>query len=91
MTPVTKPGHTLQDSAFDAAYLFDLRQQIRNCRYFAVNNLNRDFVGTRGFSIVFRSSAMQRVIDEFPWTAPYLAKALHADCNAFYLNPLQLT
>jgi hypothetical protein len=91
MTPVTKPGHTLQDSAFDAAYLFDLRQQIRNCRYFAVNNLNRDFVGTRGFSIVFRRSAMQRVIDEFPWTAPYLAKALHADCNAFYLNPLQLT
>jgi len=88
---VSKPGHTLQADAFDADYLFELQKQIRSSRYFAVNNLNRDFVGTRGFSIVFRRSAIKRVTDEFPWAAPYLKQALREDCNAFYLNPLQLT
>tara|TARA_R110002072_G_scaffold186086_2_gene342984 strand:+ start:222 stop:503 length:282 start_codon:yes stop_codon:yes gene_type:complete len=49
--PVSKPGHTLQANAFDADYLFELQKQIRSSRYFAVNNLNLDFVGTRGFSV----------------------------------------
>jgi hypothetical protein len=88
---VTKPGHSLEAEAFDADYLLELQKQIRSSRYFAVNNLNRDFVGTRGFSIVFRRSAMARVVADFPWTEPYLEQALRADCNAFYLNPLQLT
>ncbi|HEX5054680.1 MAG TPA: 2OG-Fe(II) oxygenase [Planctomycetota bacterium] len=84
------PGHTLREGAFAADYLADLRVQIRGSRYFTVNNLNRDFVGTRGFSVVFRRTGLARVIDEFPWSAPYLEQALRPDCNAFYLNPLQL-
>jgi hypothetical protein len=84
-------GHTLHEGLFDADYLADLRVQIRKSRYFTQNNLNRDFVGTRGFSIVFHRSALPRVVAEFPWSAPYVEKALRADCNAFYLNPLQLT
>ncbi|HEX6812778.1 MAG TPA: 2OG-Fe(II) oxygenase [Planctomycetota bacterium] len=84
-------GHTLHEGLFDADQLADLRVQIRKSRYFTQNNLNRDFVGTRGFSIVFRRSAIERVQTEFPWSARYLEKALRADCNAFYLNPLQLT
>jgi hypothetical protein len=83
-------GHTLQADAFPADYLALLRQSIRQSRWFTTNNLNRDFVGTRGFSVVFHAAARARVEHEFPWCAPYLARALRADCNAFYLNPLQL-
>lgn len=88
---ISKLGHTLQADACDADYLFELQKQIRSSRYFAVNNLNRDFVGTRGFSVVFRRSAQGRVIEQFPWLERYMKLALREDCNAFYLNPLQLT
>jgi len=83
-------GHTLEEGAFDADYLAQLCTQIRKSRYFTTNNLNRDFVGTKGFSVVFRRERLPRVVTEFPWAAAYLDRALRADCNAFYLNPLQL-
>lgn len=76
--------------AFPGEYLGALRAGIRGCPYFTVNNLNRDFVATRGFSVVFRGEQRGRVVAEFPFFAPYLAAALRADCNAFYLNPLEL-
>ncbi len=60
------------------------------CPYFSVNNLNRDFVGTKGFSVVFRRSGVSEVERQFPFFKPYLDRALHASCNAFYLNPLLL-
>lgn len=83
-------GHTLHPDAFDGDYLALLRLRIRQSRWFTTNNLNRDFVGTRGFSVVFRATARDRVLAEFPWCEPYLERALRPDCNAFYLNPLQL-
>lgn len=83
-------GHTLLPDAFDGDYLALLRHHIRKSPWFTTNNLNRDFVGTRGFSVVFHGSARARVVNEFPWCEPFLARALRADCNAFYLNPLQL-
>lgn len=64
---------------------------MRACRWFTQNNLNRDFVGTRGFSVVFRPATRPRVDEAFPFFAPYLDRVLREDCNAFYLNPLQLT
>jgi hypothetical protein len=84
-------GFTLRRDVFPAEHLLELRQQIRKSKFFTVNNLNRDFVGTRGFSIVFRRTAMDRVREHFPWSCRYLDAALRDDCNAFYLNPLQLT
>jgi hypothetical protein len=75
---------------FPAEYLTELRGQILACPYFAVNNLNRDFVGTKGFSVVFRRSHLDVVIQKFPYFQSYLAQALQSDCNAFYLNPLLL-
>ena len=84
-------GHTLHEGIFDTDYLAELRVQIRKSRYFTQNNLNRDFVGTRGFSVVVHRSALPRVQTEFPWSAPFLERALRTDCNAFYFNPLQLT
>ena len=75
---------------FEPDYLSDLRGQILACPYLAVNNLNRDFVGTKGFSVVFRRSGLNRVERRFPFFKPYLSTALQPSCNAFYLNPLLL-
>ena len=79
-----------QPNAFPPAYLNDLRGEILACPYFAVNNLNRDFVGTKGFSVVFQRSHIAEVERQFPYFKPYLEKALDPACNAFYLNPLGL-
>ena len=77
-------------NAFAASYLDDLRGGLLDCPYFAVNNLNRDFVGTKGFSVVFQRSHLETVAQKFPFFEPYLDLALEPDCNAFYLNPLLL-
>ncbi|MBW4616481.1 MAG: 2OG-Fe(II) oxygenase [Desmonostoc vinosum HA7617-LM4] len=79
-----------QPNAFPNNYLNDLWGEIQACPYFAVNNLNRDFVGTKGFSVVFRRSHLPTVEQQFPYFKPYLDLALQPSCNAFYLNPLQL-
>lgn len=76
--------------AFSGSYLSKLQRRILDCSYFAVNNLNRDFVNTKGFSVVFRRSHLPTVIDQFPYFERYLTQALAPDCNAFYLNPLLL-
>lgn len=82
--------HQEHPDAFPAEYLARLRADIRACPQFTQNNLNRDFVGTRGFSVVFRSTHQDRVAAAFPFFQPYLERVLRADCNAFYLNPLEL-
>lgn len=83
-------GHTRVADAFPPSYLRTLRRSIRASPYFTVNTLNRDFVATRGFSVVFRRSALEEVLRAFPFFAPYLGRALLPDANAFYLNPLEL-
>jgi len=82
--------YCLQKNIFAPEYLSKLQGQILACPYFAVNNLNRDFVGTKGFSIVFQRSGVAEVERLFPFFKPYLSVALHSTCNAFYLNPLML-
>ncbi|MCF2972774.1 2OG-Fe(II) oxygenase [Synechococcus sp. Nb3U1] len=67
-----------------------LRGHILACPYLGVNNLNRDFVGTRGFSVAFRRDGLEQVLRFFPFFAPYLEQVLLPECNAFYLNPLLL-
>jgi hypothetical protein len=79
-----------QPEAFSTAYLHNLRGAIQSCRYFATNNLNRDFVATKGFSVVFNQAGRAEVDRHFPYFKPYLDQALLPDCNAFYLNPLLL-
>jgi hypothetical protein len=76
--------------AFAQTYLSELQGQILACPYFAVNNLNRDFVGTKGFSIVFRRSHLAEVEQRFPYLKLYLNRVVQQECNAFYLNPLLL-
>lgn len=87
---MTSATHRETPDAFPLDYLDGLAKSIRACRLFTVNNLNRDFVGTRGFSVVFVRDTVAKVAAEFPFFAPYLQRTLRPDCNAFYLNPLQL-
>ncbi|MBD2200041.1 MULTISPECIES: 2OG-Fe(II) oxygenase [Calothrix] len=82
--------YQLQPNAFPSNYLNDLWGEIHACPYFAVNNLNRDFVGTKGFSVVFQKSHIAKVEQKFPYFKPYMDLALKENCNAFYLNPLLL-
>jgi hypothetical protein len=84
------PAHREHPQAFPAAYLRALARGIRASPYFTTNTLNRDFVGTRGFSVVFRADGRAEVERAFPYFVPYLERAARADCNAFYLNPLAL-
>ncbi|QIR40462.1 2OG-Fe(II) oxygenase [Tolypothrix sp. PCC 7910] len=79
-----------QSNAFPSDYLNKLWGEIHACPYFSVNNLNRDFVGTKGFSVVFQKSCIAQVEQQFPYFKPYLDLALLPNCNAFYLNPLLL-
>lgn len=76
--------------AFPLSYLNDLRGEILASPYLAVNNLNRDFVGTQGFSVVFQRAGLETVNQKFPFFKPYLNLVLQPTCNAFYLNPLLL-
>lgn len=75
---------------FPVNYLNDLRGEILACPYLATNNLNRDFIATKGFSVVFQRSEIAEVQRRFPFFKPYLEQALQPACNAFYLNPLLL-
>ncbi|MDF5731325.1 MAG: 2OG-Fe(II) oxygenase [Rhizonema sp. PD38] len=79
-----------QQNAFDRNYLNELQGQVLGCPYLTLNNLNRDFVGTKGFSVVFRRSHLATVEQHFPYFQLYLNQVLQAECNAFYLNPLLL-
>jgi len=82
--------YSQQNQVFPLAYLQDLRGEILACNYLAVNNLNRDFVGTKGFSVVFKRSSLHQITQRFPFFMSYLDRSLQPDCNAFYLNPLVL-
>lgn len=75
---------------FPITYLNDLRGEILACAYLTINNLNRDFIDTKGFSVVFKRSEISKVEKQFPFFKPYLEQVLKPNCNAFYLNPLVL-
>lgn len=84
------PAHAEHPQAFTPTCLRSLKRAILSSPHFTTHTLNRDFVETRGFSVVFRSDGRTEVEHAFPAFVPYLARALRADCNAFYLNPLEL-
>lgn len=76
--------------AFSQTYLSELQGEILACPYLSVNNLNRDFIGTKGFSLVFQRSHLAEIKLRFPYLKLYLDKVVQEECNAFYLNPLLL-
>lgn len=82
--------YRISHQVFAPEYLSELQGQIAACRYLATNNLNRDFIATKGFSVVFQRSGITEVERRFPFFKTYLSVALQPTCNAFYLNPLLL-
>lgn len=84
------PAHVVQRAAFEPSYLRRLARALLGSPHFTTHTLNRDFVLTKGFSLVFRGDSRGEVVRAFPVLAPYLERALRPDCNAFYLNPLLL-
>jgi len=82
--------YQVQTNVLSERYLNKLWKKINAVPYFTVNNLNRDFVQTKGFSVVFRRDGLSTIEQKFPFFKPYLDVALQPDCNAFYLNPLLL-
>jgi len=83
-------SYSTAQNVLPSEYLSNLQGEILASAYFTTNNLNRDFVDTKGFSVVFRRSHIEQVETKFPFFKPYLQLALMPHCNAFYLNPLQL-
>lgn len=84
------PAHTEVRAVLEPDHLRSLKRALVASPYFAAHTLNRDFVGTKGFSLVFRGHGSSRVLHEFPALGPFLERVLRPDCNAFYLNPLLL-
>ncbi|OSO91847.1 iron-regulated protein [Cylindrospermopsis raciborskii CENA303] len=82
--------YQVQNNIFPSSYLKDLGGEIQASPYFTTNNLNRDFIQTKGFSVVFQRQGIKTVQEKFPFFKPYLDLALQSSCNAFYLNPLLL-
>ncbi|WP_353932815.1 2OG-Fe(II) oxygenase [Okeanomitos corallinicola TIOX110] len=82
--------YQLETNVLPNNYLNDLWGEIHASPYFAINNLNRDFINTKGFSVVFKRDGLNQVEEKFPFFKPYLDLALKPNCNAFYLNPLLL-
>ena len=76
---------------FDPKALAKIEAQIMSSPLLKANNLTGDFVGTRGFSVVFTRDGVDQVLKQFPAFAPYVTTLLDPTCNAFYLNPLLLT
>ncbi|MBG0742047.1 MAG: 2OG-Fe(II) oxygenase [Cylindrospermopsis raciborskii KL1] len=79
-----------QNNIFPSSYLKDLGGEIHASPYFTTNNLNREFIQTKGFSVVFQRQGIKTVQEKFPFFKPYLDLVLQSNCNAFYLNPLLL-
>ena len=82
--------YSLRENAFYFDYLRLLEEQILTSNYLAENQLSKNFNGTKGFSVVFRSSGINKVIQKFPYFKTYIDTALSSKYNAFYLNPLVL-
>ncbi|NJK63744.1 MAG: 2OG-Fe(II) oxygenase [Synechococcaceae cyanobacterium SM2_3_1] len=83
--------YRIQTKVFSDHYLHKLWGKINASPYFTINNLNRDFVQTKGFSLIFRRDGLPIIEQKFSYFMPYLEIALQPECNAFYLNPLLLT
>ena len=79
---------SLKSQAFPLDYLKSLEKQILSCPYLGASQLSDSFAGTKGFSVVFKRSAIAQVKNHFPFLDQYLDTALNSNCNTFYLNPL---
>lgn len=90
MNKIITQCYTQRHNVFPVEYIKELRSQILSCPYLANSQLSKNFLGTKGFSVIFKRSGIGKVERHFPFFTPYLQVALRQACNAFYLNTLVL-
>lgn len=78
----------LEHNAFSKEYRDHVESSLLNSPYLGKSPLGPEFVKTDGFSLVFRRTALQKILSEFDYLNTFLEKALFPKSNAFYLNPL---
>lgn len=83
-------SYSITRSAFSTTYLKTIENQLLESPYLGKSPLGKEFVDTRGFSIVFKRSHLETVIEKFPFLDEFLKKAIFTNSNAFYINPLIL-
>lgn len=83
--------YSLRYNTFNPEYLNSLEMDIISSPYLSKNQLNKqNFAKTKGFSVIFNSSHISKVEQEFPYLKKYLTSTLLPKCNVFYLNALVL-
>lgn len=82
--------YSLRENAFSLNYLRSLERQIVASTYLGNSQLNNFFAGSKGFSVLFHNSEINRVVQKFPFFKTYIDTALSSKYNVFYLNPLVL-
>lgn len=90
LSKISKSFYVSEENVLTDKDLKELKTGILSSKYLSTNNLNRDFVSSKGFSIVFTRKGISEVSKHFPFFSKYLELALDPYCNAFYLNPLLL-
>ena len=79
-----------KENVFSQNYLKELRSHILNSPYLNVSQLGESFADTKGFSLIFKRSSINQVINKFSCLKPYFEATLKEACNAFYCNVLIL-
>lgn len=83
--------HHVKQNAFSSDYLLHVEEQLLASPHIGPSPLGKEFVNTRGFSIVFRRSSLDDVTENFSYLADFLSCSLFPSSNAFYINPLILS
>lgn len=82
--------YAIKKYTFSEEYLAGLMHHLMSSPYLASSPLGKEFVNTKGFSIVFTRSQLSDVLESFPYLKIFLDAVLFPKCNAFYINPLVL-
>lgn len=67
-----------------------LINEVLHSEFFGESALGKEFISTKGFSLVFKRSALNDICQSLPYLSVLLSKVLFEKCNAFYINPLVL-
>jgi hypothetical protein len=79
-----------KENTLDDARLAALKTGILSSEYLGPSPLGKEFIRSKGFSVVFQRAYVEEVAERFPYLAPLFDAVLFESSNAFYLNPLVL-
>lgn len=78
-------------AAFSEDYIQSAERSFLASPYLGKSPLGAEFIKTKGFSLVFRRSSLNRVMEQFQFLRAFLEEVVFKTCNAFYVNPLLLS